>query len=69
MNRSETEAERKDREIMEKIYKLDIYKVVDGTDNWPVIDTIEGDTPEACIEKAELEYGSNGEHYHWTNPY
>jgi hypothetical protein len=49
--------------------KLDIYKVVDGTDNWPLIETIEADTAEACIDKAEEEYGPNSDDYHWTTPY
>lgn len=49
------------------MYKLDIYEVIDGTDNWPLIDTIHGETAEECIEMAELEYGSNNE-YHWINP-
>jgi hypothetical protein len=47
--------------------KLDIYKVVEGTDNWPKIDTIEADTAEECISQAEDKY--NQDDYHWTNPY
>lgn len=47
--------------------KLDIYQPVEGQDDWPLIDTLEAETPEAVIELAERVYGSND--YHWTNPY
>jgi hypothetical protein len=47
--------------------KLDIYKVIEGTDEWPLIDTIEADTAKECIEIAESRYGQD--EYHWTNPY
>ncbi|MBX3004581.1 MAG: hypothetical protein KF821_01990 [Anaerolineales bacterium] len=48
-------------------YKLDVYQVIDGTDNWPLVDTITGSSPEECLDAAEGKYGSNNE-YHWTNP-
>ena len=48
--------------------KLDIYEVVEGTDNWEKIETIEKETEEECHEYAEYEYGSDGK-YHWTNVY
>ncbi len=49
--------------------RLDIYQVIDNTDNWPLIETIEADTEDECIDKAEAEYGFNSGDYHWTNPY
>ena len=52
------------------MYRLNIYRVIDGTDNWPLIDVVEGETPEECIEKAEEKYGyGGGDEYHWANPY
>jgi len=51
-----------------KKMKLDIYEVVEGTDNWEKIETIEKETEEECHEYAEYEYGSDGK-YHWTNVY
>ncbi len=48
--------------------KLNIYEVIDGTDKWPLIETIEAETSEECIDIAETKYGSDNE-YHWTNPY
>jgi hypothetical protein len=53
---------------MNKNFKLDIYEVVDGTDNWPLIDTVYGETEAECIENAEAKYGPNADGYHWTNP-
>ncbi len=53
------------KEITKMNYKLDIYKVIDGTDDWPIVDTIHGETPDDCDEMAESQYGSNDE-YHWT---
>jgi hypothetical protein len=47
------------------MYKLDVYKVIDGTDDWPLIDTIYGNSPEECEEKAEDKYGPNPDGYHW----
>ena len=48
--------------------KLDIYTVIEGTDNWPLIETLEANTDQQVLELAETLYGSN-EAYHWTNPY
>ena len=48
-------------------WTLDIYQVIDGTDNWPLVRRIEADTPEMCIEIAGVEYP--GDDMHWTNPY
>ncbi len=48
--------------------KLDIYKIIDGTDDWPLITTIEADTKEECQEIAERDYGPD-ECHHWTNCY
>jgi hypothetical protein len=48
--------------------KLDIYQVIEGTDNWPLIDTLEASTKEKLFDQAESKYGSNN-NYHWTNPY
>lgn len=48
-------------------YKLEVYEVIDGTDNWPLVKTIIACSPQACIDEAERDFGSNNE-YHWTNP-
>ena len=47
--------------------KLDIYKVVDGTDQWPLVEIIEANTEAECIEIAENKYGQD--EYHWANCY
>ena len=49
-------------------YSLAIFEVIEGSDEWPLIDTLTGETPEACTAKAERKYGSNNG-YHWTYPY
>ena len=48
------------------MYKLDVYKVVEGIDEWPQVDTIIGETEKECLEKAEEAYSI--EEHHWTNP-
>ena len=50
-----------------KPYKLDVYKVIDGTDQWPIIRTFYGDSESQCVVQAEYNYGSN-DGYHWTQP-
>ena len=45
---------------------LEIYKVIEGTDNWPLVDTIVKETAEECLAEADLIYA--GDDYHWTNP-
>lgn len=50
-----------------KMFKLDIYKVIEGTDDWPFVETIEAKTEKECFELAEEQYGQDD--YHWTNPY
>jgi hypothetical protein len=55
-------------ETENKEYALKIYKVIDGTDDWPIIDIITGTSEQDCIDQAEQKYGSNND-YHWTNPY
>ena len=47
--------------------KLDIYKVIDGSDDWPLVATLEARTDEEVIAKAEELYDQDN--YHWTNPY
>ena len=47
--------------------KLDIYEVVGGTDEWPLVETIEAETVKECIDRAEESYDQDK--YHWTNPY
>ena len=48
--------------------KLDVYKVIEGTDDWPLIATLEAETDAEVLDLAEENYGSNNAH-HWTNPY
>jgi len=48
------------------MYKLEIYKVEKGKDDWKKVDIITGDTEKECLEKAEETY--NIEEHHWTNP-
>jgi hypothetical protein len=47
------------------MYYLKIYQVIDGADNWPLIDTIEAETEQECIDEAERMY--NSDNYHWCN--
>ena len=47
--------------------KLDVYEVIDGQDNWPLVGILEGETDDEVIALAEEKYGSD--QYHWTNPY
>lgn len=47
--------------------KLDIYRVIDGTDDWPLVDTIVARDADLCISLAEINYSSDS--FHWTNPY
>ncbi len=49
-----------------KMFKLDIYKVIEGTDDWLFVETIEAKTEKECFELAEEQYGQDD--YHWTNP-
>jgi hypothetical protein len=49
--------------------KLDIYKIIDGTDKWPLIETIEAETEEEIFDIVDEKYGPNADEYHWTNPY
>lgn len=52
------------------MYKLNVHRVIEGTDEWPLVKTIEAETPEKCIELAEDEFGpGGGDEYHWANPY
>lgn len=48
---------------------LDIYRVIEGTDNWPLIETIEAETDQECIEIAEERYDYNDNTIHYVNPY
>jgi len=48
------------------MYKMTIYRVIEGSDDWPVVDIITGDTWVECIHKAERLY--NQDEYHWTTP-
>ena len=47
--------------------ELKIYKVIDGHDDWPLVEILEGETDDEVIALAEEKYGSD--QYHWTNPY
>ncbi len=51
---------------MSTIYKLDIYQIIDGSDDWPKIDTVYGNTEQTCLDYALRKYGQ--EEFHWTNP-
>lgn len=48
-------------------FELEVYEVIVGTDNWPLVETIEGTSEEDCLNKASSKYDQ--ENYHWTNPY
>jgi hypothetical protein len=48
-------------------YILKVYKVIDGSDNWPLVETIVACDPDDCITEAEKKYGQDDE-YHWTMP-
>ena len=47
--------------------KLDIYRVIDGTDDWPLVEIIVARDADLCINLAESIY--DPDQYHWTNPY
>jgi hypothetical protein len=52
---------------MDKEYKLDIYKVDEGADDWPQVDIIRANSEQGCFDEAFRLYGE--EDYHWANPY
>lgn len=56
------------KERRRKMKKLDIYKVIDGKDDWPLVETLLGETNEEVLHLADMKYGLS-EKYHWTNPY
>jgi hypothetical protein len=47
-------------------YKLEIFKIVEDTDLWPLIDIIVASSPEDCLTEAEYRY--NQDEYHWVIP-
>jgi hypothetical protein len=47
-------------------YRLEVYRVVEGSDLWPLVETIVACDPKDCIAEAERKY--NQDEYHWTNP-
>ncbi len=49
------------------MFKLDIYEIIDGSDDWPLVDTLEAKTEEDVLTEAGDLYGEDN--YHWTNPY
>ena len=52
-----------------KAWRLDVYQVVDGTDDFPMINTLYGATPQECEDAAEDLYGPNADDKHWTTAY
>lgn len=44
--------------------ELKIYKVIDGQDNWPLVDIITAENQEEATDKAIYEYGQD--EYHWV---
>ena len=61
-----------ERELEEKmngkrIYHLKVYRVAKGTDNWPLVEIITGESEQECLDKASHKYDQD--EYHWTNPY
>ena len=55
------------RNKLEKVYKLNIYQVVEGSDEWPLVETITAKTSDDCIAQAEMEYDTD--QYSWSNPF
>lgn len=47
-------------------WKMEVYQVIEGSDDWPLIDTVYGATKKECEEKAEEKYGANADDKHWT---
>lgn len=47
-------------------YKLAVYRIIDGTDQWPLVETIVACDPADCIADAERKY--NQDEYHWSYP-
>ncbi len=59
---------------MTRVYKLDVYvasnfDVIERIDDayWELVETIEGTSEKACLDKAEAKYDM--ERHHWANPY
>jgi hypothetical protein len=58
-----------------KTYYLKVYRIIEGADNWPLVDTItataetvndEGAAQAECIDTAMRRYSPD--EYSWTNP-
>lgn len=47
-------------------YRLNIYEVIDGQDDWPMVGTVYANTPQECLDEANSSYDQDL--YHWTNP-